>query len=126
MLPNGEKLAEITGHLTSVAGAYDPDLRTLTLTDALPAAPPVFGEQWKERDDAAALGAQTTYYFMRVWSRGNDIVSPTAIAFVPGTPVALGNTGILVTLTGTVFVPADYWIIAARPEDPTRSSRGIS
>ncbi|WP_428667487.1 DUF6519 domain-containing protein [Reyranella sp.] len=121
VLPNGEKLAEISGHLTTVAGAYDPDLHTLTLTDALPAAPPPgFGEQWRARDDAATLEGETPYYFMRVWARGSDTVSPAAIAFMPGTAVALGNTGILVTLTGTVFVPADYWVIAARPEDPTR------
>ena len=121
VLPNGEKLAEVSGHLTTVAGAYDPDLHTLTLTDALPAAPPPgFGEQWQARDDAAALTGDAPYYFMRVWSRGSDTVSPAAIPFVPGTPVTLGNTGIRVTLTGTVFVPADYWVIAARPEDPTR------
>ncbi len=121
VLPNGEKLAEIAGHLTTVAGAYDPDLHTLTLTDALPAAPPPgFGEQWQARDDATALKGDGPYYFMRVWARGSDTTSPAAIAFTPGTPVALGNTGILVTLTGTAFVPADYWVIAARPEDPTR------
>lgn len=117
VLPNGEKLAEIGGHLTTVAGAYDPDLHTLTLADPLPAQ---FGTQWQARGDATQLGAETPYYFMRVWPRGSDTTSPSKIAFVPGTPVALGNTGVLVTLTGTVFVPGDYWVIAARPEDPTR------
>jgi hypothetical protein len=121
VLPNGEKLAEISGHLTTVAGAYDPDLHTLTLTDALPTIPPPgFGEQWQARDDAATLGAPTPYYFMRVWPRGSDTTSPAALPFTAGVPVTLGHTGVLVTLTGTIFVPSDYWVIAARPEDPTR------
>jgi hypothetical protein len=121
VLPNGEKLAEISGHLTTVAGAYDPDTHTLILQDALPATPaPGFGQQWQARDDAAALKGQGPYYFMRVWPRGSDTTSPAALAFAPGTPVTLGNTGMRVTLTGTVFVPGDYWVIAARPEDPTR------
>ncbi|WP_266182072.1 DUF6519 domain-containing protein [Dyella humicola] len=115
LLPNGEKLAEISGYLTTVAGAYDPDLHTLTLANPLPAQ---FGTQWQGRGD---LAAATTYFFMRVWPRGSDTTSPSAIAFAAGTPVALGNTGVLVTLTGSVFVPGDYWVIAARPEAPTRA-----
>jgi hypothetical protein len=121
VLPNGEKLAEIGGHLTTVAGAYDPDLHTLTLTNALPALPPPgFGDQWQARDDAAALGAPAPYFFMRIWSRGSDTTSPAALQFTPGgAAVTLGHTGVMVALSGTVFVPADYWVIAARPEDPT-------
>jgi hypothetical protein len=115
VLPNGEKLAELTGHLTTVAGAYDPDLHTLTLTDPLPAG---FGLDWQARDDAPQLGA--VYFFMRTWTRGSDTTSPAALPFVPGTAVALGHTGVLVALAGTVFVPGDYWVIAARPENPTQ------
>src|SRR5262249_20654040 len=58
------------------------------------------------------------HYYLRVWNRGDDTTSPPAIAFVPGTPAALGDTGLNVTLEGTEFVRADHWIIAARPETP--------
>jgi hypothetical protein len=121
VLPNGEKLAEVTGHLTTVLAAYDPDLHTLTLKDPLPTVPPPpFGEQWKSRDDAATLGAPAPYYFMRVWPRGSDTTSAAALPFLVNTAVPLGHTGVLVTLSGTVFVPGDHWVIAARPEDPTK------
>ncbi|HEX6324501.1 MAG TPA: DUF6519 domain-containing protein [Vicinamibacterales bacterium] len=119
VLSNGEKIAEQSGHLSKVAAAYDPNTRTLTLATALPAAPPPgFGLQWTTRDDAPALGAR--FFYMRVWARGGDTTSDQALAFAPGTPVTLGHTGLRVTLAGTVFVPGDHWIIAARPEDPTR------
>jgi hypothetical protein len=119
VLSNGEKIAEQVGHLSKVAAAYDPNTHTLTLTTSLPSTPaPGFGLQWTTRDDAAALGA--TFFFMRVWSRGGDTTSDPALAFVPGTPVTLGQTGLRVALAGTVFAPGDHWIIAARPEDPTR------
>ncbi len=119
VLPNGEKLSEISGFLTTVSAAYDPDNQTLTMTDTLPTVPaPMFGQQWKARADAANLGA--TFYYLRAWPRGSDTTSGAAIPFTPGTPVPLGNTGILVTLKGSVFVAGDHWVIAARPEDPTK------
>ena len=119
VLSNGEKIAEQLGHLSKVATAYDANTHTLTLATALPAAPfPGFGLQWTTRDDAPALGAR--FFYMRVWGRGGDTTSDPALTFAPGTPVTLGQTGLRVTLAGTVFVPSDHWIIAARPEDPTR------
>ena len=121
VLSNKEKLAEISGHLTTVAAAYDPNLRTLTLTSPIPNIPaPGFGKQWTTRDDFATLNAPAPFYFMRVWDRGGDTMSAPNINFMPGTPVTLGTTGVLVTLTGTKFVPGDHWVIAARPEDPTK------
>jgi len=115
VLSNGEKVAEEVGHLSKVAAAFDPNTHTLTLATPLPAG---FGLEWTTRDDAASLGA--TFFFMRVWGRGGDTTSDAALAFVPGTPVTLGQTGLRVAIAGTVFVPGQHWIIAARPEDPTR------
>jgi hypothetical protein len=121
LLPNGEKLAETTGFLTTVAGGYDPDLHTLKLSTAVPGMPPPgFGEQWQARDDSADLAKNGTYYFMRVWPRGSDTASPAALPFATKAPVTLGHTGVQVTLDGSVFVPGDFWVIAARPEDPSR------
>lgn len=134
VLSNGEKVAEIAGHLSRVQSSYDPDARTLTLTTPIPAGPPVFGQEWKDREDAAQLApsGEDEYYYLRAWSRGDDLVSDPAIAFTPGTAVPLGTTGLTVTLTGSEFVTGDHWIIAARPETPDQvvpwsleSGRGV-
>lgn len=123
VLFNGEKLAEelTSGHLSTLAGSYDPDSGEVTLATPLPAN---FGEQWKNRDDQAAL--RTTrfgtddqsgeYFFLRVWGRGSDTSSDPAISV--GNKVALGNTGINVTITGSNRMFGDHWIIAARPHTP--------
>jgi hypothetical protein len=119
VLSNGEKLAEQVGHLSLVAAAYDPDTRQLELATPLPMMPsPLSGEAWKSRDDAASLGEP--YYFLRVWDRGDDLTSPPALPFTPGTPADLGHTGLNVTFKGSQFVAGDHWIIAARPETPNR------
>jgi hypothetical protein len=117
VLPNGEKLAEVSGQLSRVQGSYNPELRTLVLQSAVPAG---FGEEWTSRGDAGALAPALAdrHYYMRVWNRGDDTASPVEIPFVPGTAVPLGATGLEVTFTGTQFVRGDHWIIAARPETP--------
>jgi hypothetical protein len=122
VLPNREKVAELSGHLSRVQASYDPDARTLTLATPIPGGPPVFGEEWKDREDAAVLAptSEDVYYFLRVWHRGDDLASEPAVAFTPGTPVTLGGTGLSVTLSGGEFVRDDHWIIAARPETPDR------
>jgi hypothetical protein len=117
VLPNGEKVAERMGHLSSVATSYSPDSGRLTLQTALPAT---FGQAWQQRPDAAALAQPSKFLFMRVWDRGSDRASAPAIAFTPGTVLALGNTGLLVTIAGSDRRAGDYWIIAARPETPNR------
>jgi hypothetical protein len=117
VLPNGEKVAERTGHLSTVAASYSPDSGRLTLQTALPAN---FGQGWRQRPDAPDLARPSEFLFMRVWDRGSDRASAPAIAFTPGTAVTLGNTGLLVTIAGPDRPPGDYWIIAARPETPNR------
>jgi hypothetical protein len=116
VLPNGEKLAEIQGQLRRVSDSYDPDTHVMKVNSALPAT---FGKAWTTRADQGEL-KKSIYYFMRVWYRGDDLTSQPAIAFTPGTPVALGHTGLLVTFQGTDFVAGDHWIVAARPESPKR------
>ncbi|MCB0628745.1 MAG: right-handed parallel beta-helix repeat-containing protein [Saprospiraceae bacterium] len=117
VLPNGEKVAEVSGHLSKVAASFDPDSCELTLTTPLPAG---FGEAWKNRSDNASLQNQTPaeYFYLRVWNRGTDLSSDPEIQFTPGNPEALGNTGLVVTIDGPARVKHDYWVIAARPETP--------
>jgi len=123
VLLNGEKLAEelSPGHLSALAGSYDPDTGEITLTTALPAN---FGEQWKNRADKTTLETirfgtedlESEYFFLRVWDRGSDTSSDPKIAV--GSKVVLGNTGINVTVAGANRMPGDHWIIAARPHTP--------
>jgi hypothetical protein len=117
VLPNNEKVAETSGHLSRVQASYDPALHTITLQTAVPAG---FGEEWTTRSDAAALAPATAdrHYYLRVWNRGDDLGSDPAILIAPNATVKLGSTGLNVTFSGTDFVPGDHWIIAARPETP--------
>jgi hypothetical protein len=117
VLPNNEKLAELSGHLSRVQGSYDPELHTITLQTPVPSG---FGEEWTSRSDAAALAPTTAdrHYYLRPWNRGDDTTSAPAIAFTPNAALTLGSTGLTVTLGGTEFVRGDFWVIAARPETP--------
>lgn len=117
VLPNGEKLAEETGHLARVATSFDPDTHELVLSTTT-AVPANFGTAWLSRPDAGDLG--TPFFYVRVWNRGDDHTSPERIPFVVNTAVPLGTTGLTVTITGGARVTGDHWIIAARPRTPDR------
>ncbi len=117
VLPNNEKIAEASGHLTRVTASYNPDTGLIIVAEAVPTAG---FDDWKSRDDAAQLAAAGEYYFLRVWDRGSDQASAPGIAFTPGTPVTLGNTGLRITLNGAQFRARDYWVVAARPDTPHR------
>jgi hypothetical protein len=114
VLPNGEKIAEITGFLSKVDTSYDPDTRKIIIKNPIPAS---FGIAWKNRPDKKYLLNQEPpeYYYLRVWDRGNDLSSTESIPFVAGAPVKLGNTGLAVSITGDERICSDYWVIAARP-----------
>ena len=123
VLPNGEKLAEelMSGYLSRVASDYTPETGEFVLSEQLPDG---FGQAWQERTDRDALrtshfGRRESgeYFFVRVWDRGSDRTSEPAIPLSPA-PVALGHTGLHVTLSGSPRRAGDYWIIAARPETP--------
>lgn len=112
VLANGEKLAAIRGHLAKVT-SYVHGSGELKIS---PPLPPGFNAEWATRPDAAQLG--TAYAFVRIWNRGDDLLSQPAILFTPGSSVDLGSTGIAVTIDGDELVAGDHWIIAARPDTP--------
>jgi hypothetical protein len=97
-LPNGGKVAAITGHLTTVATAYDADQKTLTLADGCPADWPV-----TYREAPMVL-------YLRVWEE--------ALPLRTGQPLTLGKTGVQVTVSGSTFRAGDYWTIGVRPKTP--------
>lgn len=114
-LVNGERVAELAGHLCKVSVSFNPDDHTLEIGTPLPAA---FGTQWLARSDKSDFFDGTpeqNFFYMRVWNRGSDLASPAAI---PIATKALGNTGLEVTFSGGPLRAADYWIIAARPAAP--------
>lgn len=114
-LPNGETLAELSGHLARVTASYNPDEQTLEIDTAPPAG---FGTAWQSRSDAADFFDGTPaddYFFLRVWNRGDDLTSPLAIPVANGD---LGTTGLHVDFSGGPLRPHDHWIIGARPATP--------
>ena len=116
-LANGERIAEVQGHLCKVQLSYNPDDGTLEIDVAPPAG---FGTQWQARSDKAEFfdgTAEQNFFFLRVWMRGDDIASPAAI---PIATAALGNTGLSVAFSGAPLRAGDHWIIAARPAAPDK------
>jgi hypothetical protein len=83
---------------TTLSSAYNPNDRTVVLASQLPN---VYSNQ-----------SQTPRVFLRVWEE--------LLTFTPGTPLALGNTGVSITLQTThVFHDGDFWTFAVRPDFPT-------
>ena len=132
LLSNGQKNAELSGHLSKVDGSYNPDTQELFIQTPPPddtgTPPRPFGQRWSFRSDAN-VGVppapiknedppEDVYFYMRVWNRGGDTASPATINFVADTPEPLAKTGLQVTFSGTNFRKNDFWIIAARPETP--------
>ena len=116
VLSNGEKIAEIDGHLSRVATFRQAqnDLY-FTLLTSLPAS---FGAEWSTRSDQSSLAASGSYFFVRIWDRMEDSSSAASIPFTSGVPVPLGNTGLLAVISGTQLNPGDFWVVATRPETP--------
>ena len=120
VLPNGQKLSEVHGHLALVVASYDPDAKQFAIDVAPPAdaSGKNFGETWQSRSDEAALNNEVKFFYLRVWDRGSDTTSPAQIPFNVGQPVSLAHTGLQVTFNGTQFRTDDFWEIAVRPDSP--------
>ncbi len=104
-LANGEYVASASGVVATLTAPYNPDTQNIALPAPLPA----------EYGDGNPAHPAPPRVFMRVWEQ--------EITFTPGTAVALGNTGLQVTLTtsgGAPFHPGAYWMIAVRPSTPAK------
>lgn len=127
LLPNGEKTAEPVGTFTRVAQLDGP--RKLVLEDdptgLVSRVPPLLHGLFPA-DEQHAIQCDTHLY-MRVWLRGPDVASPATSPIVAsdGTTVhRLGTTGLTVRFDldegAEHGCPGDFWVIAARPEHPSR------
>ncbi len=130
VLPNGEKISEESGFLTKVETSYDPDRGQFTIKNSVDLD---FGMDWENRPDREDLDKQNPpeYFYMRVWDRGTDLASEPKILFEKDKPIALGQTGIEIAISGNDMVQSDFWVIAARPETPNKivpweAEKGIS
>jgi len=114
-LPNGERIAELSGMMAKVTSSYNPEDASLLIDTAVPAD---FGTEWETRDDVAEFfdgSADERYYFIRVWNRGDDLTSPAEIPIANG---QLGNTGLEVNFIDGPLRENLFWIIAARTGSP--------
>lgn len=100
-LANGGYVAALSGFPVTLNQSYDQDTQSITLPSGV-SLPPEY------LDSTLSPPAPL---FLRVWQ--NEVV------FTPGTPMALGDSGLLVTLeTGQTFHVGDYWQFAVRPSTP--------
>ena len=119
ILPNGEKVSELSGHLTTVETGYDPDTRTIQISQAVPGDwvdwvnAPEHAGYLSERDAAG----DRKYFYLRLWTGGSGDANAPDFQFTPDTPVKLSGTGLDVTFNN-FGLPGDYWVIAARPNTP--------
>jgi hypothetical protein len=121
LLPNQEKVAELQGHLATVATSFNPETeeKTITLSKPVPQAwidwvkAPEHAQYLSERDPVD----KKKYFYLRLWTGGSGDADEPDQAFTPGTPVELLGTGLNVTFSQH-GLPGDFWIIAARPNTP--------
>ena len=97
-------VASATGLVFTLgSSSYQPADQTVTLPTSLSPYP-----EYLDLNETPQL-------FLRVWEQ--------QLAFTPGTPVALGTTGVQVTLqvaSGWPFHVGDFWLFAVRPSTPQR------
>jgi hypothetical protein len=118
-LPNQEKVAELQGHLATVATSFNPEEKTITISKPVPKAwidwlnAPAHAQYLNERDP----GDKKKYFYLRLWTGGSGDADEPDHAFTPGTRAELLGTGLNVTFSKH-GLPGDFWIIAARPSTP--------
>src|SRR5262249_23023205 len=92
-------VAAATGVVQTLTGDYDSDTQQIVLPTALPAD---YGDP-----------NTTPVVFLRVWEE--------ELAFVPGSGVDLGSTGVTVTIDSpSGFHVGDFWQIGVRPKTPAQ------
>ncbi|TQV87757.1 right-handed parallel beta-helix repeat-containing protein [Aliikangiella coralliicola] len=114
-LPNGERIAELDGMFAKVSSSYNPEDASFLIDTPVPAD---FGTQWETRDDVDEFfdgTADERFYYVRIWNRGDDLVSPAEIPIANG---QLGNTGLEVNFQSGPLRRNLFWIIAARTGSP--------
>lgn len=110
LLPNGEKIAEPDGPLYNVVSGYSDGGLTV-----LPDADYADYIDWF---DALPDAPESRYIYLRVWSGGGEDPTPD-IPYTANTAKTLTGTGLSVTFTDSL-IPGDSWVVAARPDAPTR------
>ncbi len=111
-LGNLEKIAERDGALLRVTGSYANGAITID-TDDLPSDWPT----WLAGLDASLFEAGTErFFYARLWSGGHED-GAVDWPYTPGTALALGESGLTVTLDGDLL-KGDSWSFAARPDAP--------
>src|SRR5215471_895996 len=94
-------VASPTGLVFTLGTPYQPADQAVTLPASLSSDPEYVDPN------------QTPQLFLRVWEQ--------QLPFTPGVPVALGTTGLQVTVqaaSGRPFHVGDYWLFAVRPSTP--------
>lgn len=121
ILPNGERIAERHGLFYRVLNSFDPANGNVGL-DPVPVPVPNPFPNDTAREAAWRVTFATpqqgdSYLYARVWRGETIAAAPAGKAFVAGTPVPLGSTGLTVTFTGNGPV-GDSWTFSARPNTP--------
>jgi hypothetical protein len=94
-------VAALAGEVGVLPAPYDPDLKTVTFPAPLPSA-------YTDTDETPQL-------YLRVWEEHLQNAQL-------GVPIALGSTGVQVTITaapGSELHVDDFWCIGVRPSTPT-------
>ncbi len=115
-LPNQEKVAELQGHLATVATNFNLEEKTITISKPVPKAWIAWLKahiQYQSKRDPD----DKTYSYLRLWTGGSGDADEPDHAFTPGTSVEILGTGLNVTFSKH-GLPGDFWIIAARPNTP--------
>jgi hypothetical protein len=101
-LSNGEFVAAPSGFVVTLTTAYNPDTKTISLPTPIPA---IYGT-------GNSADPHPPRVFLRVWEQ--------QLPFTPATALALGDTGVEVTLQSSAggFHKGFFWMFAVRPSTP--------